>query len=72
MIIKHGGTEPIIDISAWIAFNAMVVGNVRIGPECRIQYGAVLNSEASSITIGACTIVCEHAVLRSTKNEADD
>ena len=72
MIIKHRGAVPVIDASAWVAPNAVIAGNVRIGPECRVQYGAVLSSEASNIAVGTCTIVCENALLRSTKNETDD
>jgi carbonic anhydrase/acetyltransferase-like protein (isoleucine patch superfamily) len=66
MIIKHRGFEPIIDSSALIVPTAVVIGNVKVGPHSRIMYGAVLDSEGSSIEIGECTIVCENAVVRAT------
>lgn len=67
MIIKQREALPIIDASAQAVPNAVITGNVCIGLECRIQYGAVLSLEASSITVGAYTIVCEYTILRSTK-----
>jgi carbonic anhydrase/acetyltransferase-like protein (isoleucine patch superfamily) len=36
MIIKHRGAVPVIDASAWVAPNAVVMGNVHIGPEFRV------------------------------------
>ncbi|MBU2552229.1 MAG: gamma carbonic anhydrase family protein [Proteobacteria bacterium] len=66
MIIKHRGFEPELDPDVYVAPTAAVVGNVKIGGESRIMYGAVLDSEGSSIEIGRCTIVCENAVLRAT------
>jgi carbonic anhydrase/acetyltransferase-like protein (isoleucine patch superfamily) len=39
---------------------------VRVGPECRLLYGAVIDSEGSSVEIGATTIVNENAVIRAS------
>jgi carbonic anhydrase/acetyltransferase-like protein (isoleucine patch superfamily) len=44
----------------------VLVGDVRIGPDCRVLYGAVVDSEGSRIEIGATTIVAENAVIRAT------
>jgi len=66
MLIKHRGFEPVVDLSAFIAPTAVLVGKVRIGPRSRIMYGAILDSEDSKIGIGKCTIICENAVLRAT------
>ncbi|PIE46332.1 MAG: transferase, partial [Gammaproteobacteria bacterium] len=40
MLIKHTGESPQVDSAAWVAPNAVVCGDVRIGPGCRIMYGA--------------------------------
>jgi carbonic anhydrase/acetyltransferase-like protein (isoleucine patch superfamily) len=66
MIIKHDGVSPRIDSSAWVAPNAVICGNVAVGPGCRIMYGAQVIAESGSITIGRECIIMENAVLRSS------
>jgi carbonic anhydrase/acetyltransferase-like protein (isoleucine patch superfamily) len=66
MLIKHRGFGPLVESSVFVAPTAVLVGRVQVGPRSRIMYGAVLDSEASKIEIGECTIICENAVLRAT------
>ena len=66
MLIKHKDASPQIDPTAWIAPNAVVCGNVSVGPGCRIMYGAQVIAESGAITIGRDCIVMENAVLRSS------
>jgi carbonic anhydrase/acetyltransferase-like protein (isoleucine patch superfamily) len=66
MKIIHRGYEPKVDASACIAPTAVLVGKVEVGSRSRVMYGAVVDSEASTISIGACCIVCENAVIRAT------
>ncbi|MES2073406.1 MAG: gamma carbonic anhydrase family protein [Pseudomonadota bacterium] len=66
MIITHHDKTPQIHPSAYIAPNAVVCGDVSIGPGCRILFGAQLVAESGSITIGSECIVMENAVLRSS------
>ncbi len=66
MLIRHRGLEPGVDESAYVAPTAILVGNVRIGSRCRILYGAVVDSEGSSVVIADTTIVAEQAVIRAT------
>jgi carbonic anhydrase/acetyltransferase-like protein (isoleucine patch superfamily) len=66
MLIKHAGAEPKVDPAAYVAPNAVVCGNVTIGPGCRIMYGAQVIAEGGSISIGRECIVMENAVLRSS------
>jgi carbonic anhydrase/acetyltransferase-like protein (isoleucine patch superfamily) len=70
MIIRHRDRDPAIDRSSFIAPTAVLVGDVNIGSRTRVMYGAVLDSEASRVEVGECTIVCENAVLRATRTEA--
>ena len=65
MLIKHAGVSPQIDPTAWVAPNAVVCGNVTIGPGCRIMYGAQVIAEGGAVSIGRECIVMENAVLRS-------
>ena len=66
MIIKHAGVAPQIDPAAWVAPNAVVCGDVRLGPNCRIMHGAQIVAESGAISIGRECIVMENAVLRSS------
>lgn len=67
MLIKHQGQAPQVDPTAYVAPNAVVCGNVTIGPGCRIMHGALLIAESGSIAIGRECIVMENAVLRSSE-----
>lgn len=66
MRIRSRGKEPVVDATAFVAPTAVLAGDVRVGAECRIMYGAVLDSEGSRIEVGPTTIINEHAVLRAT------
>jgi carbonic anhydrase/acetyltransferase-like protein (isoleucine patch superfamily) len=66
MLIKHDGNTPQIDPAAWIAPNAVLCGNVMLGPGCRIMHGAQVIAESGSISIGRECIIMENAVLRSS------
>jgi len=66
MLVKHDGNAPQIDTAAWVAPNALVCGNVRLGPGCRVMYGAQLVAESGSISIGRECVIMENAVLRSS------
>jgi carbonic anhydrase/acetyltransferase-like protein (isoleucine patch superfamily) len=66
MLLRHRGRDPVVDPSAFVAPNATLVGDVRVGPRARVMYGAVLDAEGSRVEVGECAIVCEHAVLRAT------
>lgn len=67
MLIKHDGVAPQIDPSAWVAPNAVICGDVTIGPGCRVMHGAQVIAEGGSIIIGRECIIMENAVLRSTQ-----
>ena len=70
MIVSHLGKTPCIDPTAYVAPNALLCGDVTIGPGSRILFGAQLVAEGGSIAIGAESIVMENAVLRSTERHA--
>ncbi|HEV2784172.1 MAG TPA: acyltransferase [Actinophytocola sp.] len=66
MLIRHRSAEPRVDPTAYVAPNAVLVGDVRVGPRARVMYGAVLDAEGSRVEVGESVIVAEHAVLRAT------
>lgn len=65
MLISHKGISPTIHETAYVAPNALLCGDVTVGPGCRILFGAQVVAEGGAISIGADCIVMENAVLRS-------
>ena len=66
MIIKHLDSEPLIDTSAFISPNAVICGDVKIGKNVRVMFGAQIIAESSPIMIGDNVIILENAVIRGT------
>ena len=66
MLLTHQGRSPLIDPSAYVAPTATVCGDVVIGADCRIMHGASIVAEGGRIETGACCIIMENAVIRST------
>ena len=64
MIIEHRGAVPRIHRTAWIVPNAVISGDVEVGEETRVLYGAVLTSEGAPVKVGARCVIMEHAVIR--------
>jgi carbonic anhydrase/acetyltransferase-like protein (isoleucine patch superfamily) len=66
MLIEHLGKAPEVHEEAWVAPDATLCGEVRIGAGSRIMHGARVVAETGSIEIGASCIVMENAVIRAT------
>jgi carbonic anhydrase/acetyltransferase-like protein (isoleucine patch superfamily) len=64
MLIEHEGKRPAVPDSAYVAPNAVVCGDVTLGPDTRILFGAVLTAEGGPIELGERCIVMENAVVR--------
>jgi carbonic anhydrase/acetyltransferase-like protein (isoleucine patch superfamily) len=66
VLIEHLGKSPAIHEEAWVAPDATICGNVRVGAGSRIMHGARLIAETGTIELGRSCIVMENAVLRAT------
>ena len=64
MLIEHRGRVPEVHPSAYVAPTAVICGAVRIGPDARVLFGAVLTAEDGLVSVGARSIVMENAVVR--------
>ena len=73
MIIEHAGKRPRIHESAYIAPTAVVCGDVSIGRNTRVLFGAVITAEGrGAVKIGDGCIIMENAVIRgSGRHETD-
>ena len=65
MLVHHRTARPSVHRDAYVASTASVIGNVTIAAGARILHGAVVSAEDGAITIGADTIVMEHALIRA-------
>lgn len=69
MLLEHRGAAPVVHPTAYIAPTAVLCGDVRVGPHCRVLFGAILSAEGGSIGLGEQCIVMENAVLRGTPRD---
>ncbi len=65
-IYALGGDEPDIDEAAFVHPDAVVIGQVRIGPEASVWPCAVLRGDHGRIEIGARTSVQDGTVIHCT------
>jgi carbonic anhydrase/acetyltransferase-like protein (isoleucine patch superfamily) len=63
MLIELGGVRPTIGKDVWIAPTAVLVGNVHVGDNASIWFGAVLRGDSSRIDVGAGCSIQDNAVI---------
>lgn len=71
VIREFNGTAPRIAETAFIAETAVVVGDVVIGPESSVWYGAVVRGDVNFIRIGERTNIQDGAVVHVSKTGFD-
>lgn len=67
MLLEHERHSPQIHPTARIACNATICGDVVVGPNCSIGFGAVLTAESGPIRLGSNCVVMDTAVLRGVR-----
>ncbi|NIN66578.1 MAG: gamma carbonic anhydrase family protein [Anaerolineae bacterium] len=67
MLLEHLSKSPRVHESAYIAPTAVVCGDVTVGENCRILFGAVLVAEGGPVVIGDDCIIMEYAVVRGSR-----
>ncbi|PRY41906.1 carbonic anhydrase/acetyltransferase-like protein (isoleucine patch superfamily) [Spirosoma oryzae] len=60
------GVEPQFGDNCWLADNATVVGDVRMGRDCTVWFNAVVRGDVNSITFGNRCNVQDGAVVHCT------
>jgi carbonic anhydrase/acetyltransferase-like protein (isoleucine patch superfamily) len=66
MILEHDGKRPHIHESVYVAPTAVICGDVSIGEDSRVLFGAVITAEGGPVKIGSDCIIMENAVIRGT------
>jgi carbonic anhydrase/acetyltransferase-like protein (isoleucine patch superfamily) len=67
MLIEHEGKRPTVAPSAYVAPTAVLCGDVSVGDDSRILFGAVITAEAGRIEIGKRCVVMEQALIRGRR-----
>ena len=60
------GKSPEFGKECWLADNAVVVGEVKLGNKCTIWFGAVVRGDVNSILVGDNTNIQDNATLHCT------
>jgi carbonic anhydrase/acetyltransferase-like protein (isoleucine patch superfamily) len=64
-LLPHGDTFPQVAESAWVAPGAFVIGDVHLGDESSVWYGAVLRGDTEPISIGDRTNIQDGCILHA-------
>ena len=65
MIVTFQGNTPQISPAAFVAETATLIGDVTIGADSSVWYGAVIRGDCSRITVGRGTSIQDNAVLHT-------
>ncbi len=69
-IYAIGDATPSIDPTAFVHPDAVIIGNVTIGPGSSVWPQAVLRGDSNAIHVGARTSIQDGAVIHCTRNES--
>lgn len=65
------GKSPVIGERAYLAESAAVIGDVTVGDDCSIWFGAVLRADVGAIRIGDRVNIQDNAVLHATYDQSE-
>jgi carbonic anhydrase/acetyltransferase-like protein (isoleucine patch superfamily) len=68
MIVGFQDKHPTIDSTAFIADNAMIIGDVLIGPRTNIWFNCIIRGDTNYIRIGSNCNIQDSSVLHVVKN----
>lgn len=64
-VVSFDDAEPTLADSAWLAPSATVIGDVTLGADASIWYGAVARADVAPITVGAGTNIQDNVTLHA-------
>ncbi len=71
LILPVQGISPIFGKDCFIAENATIVGNVKMGNSCSVWFNAVIRGDVHSIEIGNEVNIQDHAMIHCTYQKAN-
>ena len=66
VVLSVRGKAPVIHDSVWLAPNCTVVGEVTLGSESTVWFGAVVRGDVASIEVGSRVNIQDGAVIHGT------
>jgi carbonic anhydrase/acetyltransferase-like protein (isoleucine patch superfamily) len=63
MIVPFDNRSPLVHPTAFVAENAMVIGDVEIGEDSSVWFGSVIRGDVNYIRIGARTNIQDHTII---------
>jgi len=69
IILPYKNIVPRIDGSAFIAQNAVITGDVEIGPDSSVWFGCVMRGDVNEIRVGARTNIQDGTIVHCTRNK---
>lgn len=69
-LYEYEGTRPLVPADAFISPNATIIGDVVLGAQASVWFGAVLRGDVFPIRVGARTNIQDNAVLHVTGGKA--
>ena len=67
MIVTLRGKTPQVSPEAFVAETAALIGDVTVGPDSSVWFGAVIRGDNDPITVGRGTSIQDNAVLHTEK-----
>jgi carbonic anhydrase/acetyltransferase-like protein (isoleucine patch superfamily) len=71
-ILPYRGIWPSIADTAFIAENAVIIGDVEIGPYSSVWYGCILRGDVNKIRVGARTNIQDASMVHVNRDPAGD
>jgi carbonic anhydrase/acetyltransferase-like protein (isoleucine patch superfamily) len=69
MIYEFEGLKPTIHPTAWVAPNAVLIGDVRLGPGANIWFNCVLRADTNPIIVGARSNIQDGTIIHVDHGE---
>ena len=66
MIQGYDGHEPEVDADAWVHSSAVVIGKVKIGPDCSIWPNTTIRADEGRVIIGAGSNIQDGTTIHMT------
>ena len=66
VILPARGKSPSIDNSVWLAPNCTIIGEVKLGAESTVWFGAIVRGDVAAITVGDRVNIQDGAVIHGT------
>ena len=60
------GFTPKYEDSCWLADNAVLIGDVTLGPKCTVWFNAVVRGDVNSIVVGTNSNIQDNATIHGT------